>query len=83
MERLVSSDRNNDNPNLPPWLRDVPLPPRPREDNAAPPPPPAPQPGDALPAWLRDRHGLVDRATALSLEGEGAITGGLQTYLGQ
>ena len=51
----MSSDRNNDNPNLPSWLRDVPLPPRPREDNAAPPPPPAPQPGDALPAWLRER----------------------------
>ena len=59
----MSSDRFNDNQNLPPWLRDVPLPPRPRASEPAPQnaalPPAADSaadtvPADALPDWLRD-----------------------------
>ncbi|KPV49079.1 hypothetical protein SE17_34635, partial [Kouleothrix aurantiaca] len=58
----MSSDRFDDNQKLPPWLRDVPLPPRPRANETAPqsaaPVPEAASaptsPASDLPDWLRD-----------------------------
>jgi hypothetical protein len=49
----VSSDPFDDNNNLPPWLRDVPLPPRPPnlDDRATPAQPGTPRPTVQLPAW--------------------------------
>jgi len=50
----VSSDPIKDNNDLPPWLRDVPLPPRPRglDEHAAPAQPAPPGPVVEPPAWL-------------------------------
>jgi len=55
----VTRDPSDENSNLPPWLRDVPLPPRPRAVDERPVPsaaaPPANPPADeGLPEWLRD-----------------------------
>jgi len=58
----VTRDSSDENKNLPPWLRDVPLPPRPRSmdepaasaASSAPPAPTGPPSSVSLPNWLRD-----------------------------
>ena len=50
----MSSDPSDDNKNLPPWLRDVPLPPRPQTGTPPEPASAAPPAAAALPEWLRD-----------------------------
>jgi len=63
----VSRDPSDNREHLPPWLRGVPLPPRPAD---AGPPDSAPAPSDApepLPAWLRD---MGDEADAPTPSGE-------------
>ncbi len=63
----MSRDPSDNREHLPPWLRGVPLPPRPAD---AGPPDSAPAPSDApepLPAWLRD---MGDEADAPTPSGE-------------
>ncbi|MEO7912728.1 MAG: hypothetical protein ABIV47_24010 [Roseiflexaceae bacterium] len=58
----MTRDPSDENKNLPPWLRDVPLPPRPRgadepaalAASSAPPAPAGPPSSASLPDWLRD-----------------------------
>ncbi|HJZ49159.1 MAG TPA: hypothetical protein VKE41_18405, partial [Roseiflexaceae bacterium] len=57
----MTRDPTNENTNLPPWLRDVPLPPRPRgaqeragADTSGSAAPASPPPNESLPGWLRD-----------------------------
>jgi len=54
----VSSDPFDEKNNLPPWLRDVRLPPRPRDidEHAAPAQPGAPDPTVQAPAWLGENR---------------------------
>jgi hypothetical protein len=63
----VSSDPIDDNKNLPPWLRGVPLPPRPRPQTETPlgarPAPPATEP---TPDWLRPAGEKPPRSTPAS-----------------
>jgi hypothetical protein len=62
---LVSSDPFDNKNNLPPWLRDVPLPLRPRDidERAASAQPGAPDPTVQAPTWLGESSTEADQAT--------------------